>query len=396
MNFILPTYNRYPIEFVKGEKATLISSKGKKYIDLLSGLGVNNLGYAHPVIQKAIEQAAQNPWHVSNLFEISAQNKLAELISQNSFSGKAFFANSGAEANEAAIKFLLKRAKLKKIKNPILFSLQNSFHGRTIGALSATGQKKYRENFSPILKNFVYFNLTTDEQALKKLFQKYKDRLTGILLEVIQGEGGVYPISKKQFAFLQKLCKQHDILLFVDEVQSGCSRTGKFLAYQHYTQSVDGFTMAKSLAAGLPMGCFFVQEKHADIFQPGDHASTFGGNPFVSSVALQSVSLLTNPSFLGQVEKRSQELLVILKEWQKKFDFITEIRGKGLMMAIEFAESISTSQIANNCLQQGVIVNSIADKILRLLPPLIISKRELQRALIIIEKEFLKIKKDSK
>ena len=405
MKYVIPTYNRYSIEFKKGENSTLICTKGKRYIDLLSGLGVNNLGYSHPKIIKAIEQASQKPLHVSNLFEISSQNKLAELISQNSFKGKAFFANSGAEANEAAIKFLLKRAKIQKIKSPVIFSLTNSFHGRTIGALSATGQKKYQENFSPILNNFVYFNLKDDKKSLEKRFEKYKKQVCGVIVEVIQGEGGVYPMSKKQFSCLQKLCRQYDALLFVDEVQTGCSRTGKFLAHQHYTSKVDGFTMAKSLAGGLPIGCFFIQEKYSDVFQAGDHASTFGGNPFVTTVAVQSVKTLTSSVFLKQVEKRSLELSETLERWKKTFDFIVEIRGIGLMKALEFSPSVSTNEIASYCLSKGVIVNSIGDKILRFLPPLIISTKELNQALAVIEKKLrllslfksnIKLKKEEK
>ena len=388
MNFTLSTYRRFPIEFISGLGVTLTDREGKKYIDLLSGLGVNNLGYCHLIVEKAIIKAVQTPLHVSNLFYITPQEKLAEMIGGLSFSGKAFFSNSGSEANETAIKFLLKKATLQNIKNPVIFSAKRSFHGRTIGSLSATGQKKYRQNFSPLLKNFIFFNINDDPSSLKSLFEKYRDRIIGTLIEVIQGEGGVYPIDKKQFNALKKLSKEYNSLLFIDEIQSGCFRTGKFLSFQHYTRKVDGFTLAKSLGGGLPIGCFFVSKKYEHIFTPGDHASTFGGNPFVTSVALSVLSFLANPTFLKNLDRNIYSLRIGLNELQFRFNWIRDIRGIGMMMALEIDPKISADRIVKECLRKGIILNSINDNIVRLLPPLIISKEEIDKSLEIIKSVF--------
>lgn len=387
MNNLLPTYNSYPICFTSGKGAILKDNSGKKYIDFLSGLGVNNLGYNNKKIIKEIRKASKNPLHVSNLFTIASQQQLAKKISDYSFYGSAFFCNSGAEGIESAIKFLLKYGFNRGIKKPIILSAKNSFHGRTIGALTATGQEKYQKFFKPLLASIQYFQFN-DKKDLEKKFTQYKKRIVGVITEVVQGEGGIYPMQKDFFSLLKKLCKKNSALLIIDEVQSGCSRTGKFLAFQNYNKEVDGFVLAKSLAGGLPIGCLFVSDKHKNIFQPGDHASTFGGNPFVTQVALKVLEELNREEIFFAILQKSKWIKEQFQDREKYF--IKEIRGIGLMLGIEFEKKISTNQIAEKCLQHGLIVNSIQDKIIRIIPPLVISLEELAKGTRILKKNILK------
>lgn len=384
--FILSTYKPYPIHFVSGKGAKLKDKQEHQYIDFLSGLGVNNLGYGNKKVIKTIQKASKKPLHLSNLFEIENQQRLAQKISQHSFEGKAFFCNSGAEGIEAAIKFLIKHAVNNKIKNPIILTAKNSFHGRTIGALTATGQQKYQNFFKPLLPYIKHFEFN-NEKDLEKKFNQYKKRIVGVITEIIQGEGGVYPITKKFFSSLQKNCKKNSSLLFIDEVQSGCSRTGKFLAFQNYTKNVEGFVLAKSLAGGLPIGCLFVAEKYSNTFQPGDHASTFGGNPFVSQVSLTALEELNQQNLLNSVIEKSNW---IKNQFIDKDKYsIKEIRGIGLMLGIEFKSNISTDEIAQKCLEEKLIINSIKNKIIRITPPLIISMKEFQKGIEVLKKSIL-------
>ncbi len=380
---LFDTYHRFNIEFIKGKKSTLIDTKGKNYIDFLSGLGVNNLGYSNKIISKSIKKALKKPLHTSNLFEISSQRSLAKLIQKETFSGASFFCNSGTEANEAAIKFTLKYAKIKNKKNPIILSAINSFHGRTIGSLSLTGQKKYQTDFKPLLPNiktFEYNNTTSLEK-------KFSNNTVAVFIEVVQGEGGVFPIELNFFKKIRDLCNQHEALLIVDEVQSGCSRTGRFLASQHFKVPIDGFTLAKSLAGGLPIGCFTIKKKYADIFSYGDHASTFGGNPFVTQVALCAFKLLTHPNFLKKIREKSLLFKEILLNLKKEYSFIKEIRQLGLMMAFEMKKNtLSASLLVQKALEEGLIIGNIGENTIRMLPPLIINKKELEQGVKCLKK----------
>lgn len=379
---LLGNYAPHDIHFIKGKGASLFDKKKRKYIDFLSGLGVNNLGHAHPAVIASAKKALKQPLHLSNLYTIPSQIEAAALLQQISFSGKSFFANSGAEANEAAYKFALKYGKgFSEDKNQIIV-LKNSFHGRTMAALSMTAQEKYQKPFTPFPGNVVVIE-GNDSDALQKAFS---DKTAALLVEFIQGESGIYPLTQDFVREVRKLCNEHKALLIADEVQSGCARTGRSFAFQHYDVQVDAFTCAKALAGGFPIGAFTVRDKHKDVFSPGDHASTFGGNPFVTEVACACIKLYGDLDFLLEVQKREEQFTTWFKTLIGKYKFIESWRGKGLMLALEFdAKNYSTNALYQSCLKRGLLVNSIGDHTIRFLPPLVISQNEMQKGMQLFE-----------
>ncbi|OHD48502.1 MAG: hypothetical protein A2096_09225 [Spirochaetes bacterium GWF1_41_5] len=377
------TYKRRDICFSRGNGATLFDKKGKKYIDLLSGLGVNNLGYAHPALINEIKKAAGGLLHVSNLFQIESQVELSRLIQKNAFPGKCFFCNSGTEANEAAYKLAMKYSKNVSPQKKEIISMLNSFHGRTMGSLSLTGQIKYQSSFKPLLP-VTYCNYSN----IPELKRKINRNTAAVFVEVVQGEGGVYIASREFLQELRSLCNYHQALLIIDEVQTGCGRTGKPFAWQHYDIVPDVITMAKGLAGGLPIGSMLVSSKYADILEPGDHASTFGGNPFVTRVALKAFSILTSPVFLQKAEKNAGYLAKGLDSLLAGKKSLLETRRLGMMLALEFKEGVNTDELAEKLSARGIIVNSIKNKIIRLLPPLVISKNEIDYALGVFKHVF--------
>lgn len=387
---LLPTYSRASIEFVKGKNARLWDSTGKKYVDFLSGLGVNNLGHHHPKIKKAIKKATNKPWHVTNLFQISKQASLAEELLPNGFQGKTFFANSGTEANEALYKFAIKYGKNIKPDKIKILSASNSFHGRSFASLNLTGQPKLKEPFSPLLPNVDFFKFNNYEDFLAKI----SDEVAAVVLECVQGEGGIHIADK---AFMRKVatkCKQCQSLLFIDEVQSGNFRTGRQYAFEHYDIIIDGFTTAKALANGLPTGTFTVRSNWADIFAPGDHGSTFGGNPLVTSVGLATLrelkKIFASGVLADKINLFSKHLSTLKEDKKNKkdkkiFTHIKEIRQLGMMIAIEFVPGgRSAKTIAKQCLAKGLIVGSVGENIIRLLPPLVIKTNYINRGMGIL------------
>ncbi|MEW6053539.1 MAG: acetylornithine transaminase [Nitrospirota bacterium] len=374
--YIMNTYSRYPVVFRKGRGVKVWNADGKEYLDFVSGVAVNVLGHCHPKIVVAIQKQAQRLIHVSNYFHIEPQIKLAKLLVKHSFADKVFFCNSGAEAVEAAIKLARKYA--KDTINPELFEIitaENSFHGRTFGALTATGQEKFHKGFEPLLPGFtrVPFN---DISALKNAVT---ERTCAVLLEPIQGEGGVRLPDQNYLKEVRAMCDEMKMLLILDEVQTGMGRTGKLFAYEHYGISPDIMTVAKGLGGGVPIGAMLATDRVASAFQPGNHASTFGGNPLVCAAAIATIETLLEDGFvLDQCNRMSAYFIERLEHLKSKFpDIIKEVRGRGLLLGMELTRE--GDGIVRACLEKGVLINCTAGNVLRFVPPLIIQQKEIDQ-----------------
>lgn len=384
--YVLPTYARLPITLVHGEGVWVWDADGKKYLDFFSGLAVANLGHAPRAIQKVIADQASHLLHVSNVFYIQEQGELAQKLIQLSGLDKAFFCNSGTEAVEACIK-LARYSSIKKFhqedRTEIIVA-HNSFHGRTLGALSATMQKKYQSGFGPLVDNFkgVPFNdIAAVEQAITP-------QTCALLLEPIQGEGGVNIPAKDYIPSLRKLCDEKGIFLILDEVQVGIGRTGRLFAYQHFGIKPDLLALSKALGSGVPIGASLVSSEIAQFVEPGIHASTFGGNPLSCRAGLETLSIISDKKFLARVRKSSQLFLKGLLKLKNKFPIIKEVRGLGLMVACELSQNVG-KEIVTRCLEKGLLINTIQGKILRFVPPLIIGPKEIELALKILEEALL-------
>lgn len=378
--YVMNTYARLPFALVKGEGSTVWDADGKRYIDMVAGIAVNNLGHCHPKVVAAIREQAGKLIHCSNLYWIEPQVKLAELICQNSCGTKAFFCNSGAEANEGAIKLARKKSYLKygSGRHEII-TAHHSFHGRTLAALTATGQPKYQQGFAPLPEGFKY----VPYNDLEALEQAVTPQTCAIMLEPLQGEGGVYPAAREYLAKARELCDKHDMLLILDEVQTGLGRTGKLFAYQHYGIEPDVFTLAKGLGGGMPIGALVAKGEAAQTFKPGDHASTFGGNPLAAAAACAALLAIIEEKLPEQAESKGQYLVKKFSELKKSCPIIVDIRGMGLLFGAEL--SIDGGEIMQKCLERGLIVNLVQHKVLRLVPPLNVSYQQLDEAVSIIE-----------
>ncbi len=369
---IFNTYARYPLALVKGRGCTLYDDQGQAYTDFIAGVAVCNLGHAHPRLIAALSAQAETLWHVSNLFYTRPQAELAAWLTLHSFADRVFFANSGAEANEAAIK--LARKYFKERKEPDRFRvvcMRQSFHGRTMATLSATGQEKIRLGFDPVLEGFDFapFN------DLEDLSCMIGPATCAVMLEPIQGEGGVVVPDAEYLAQVRKLCDETGCLLIFDEVQTGIGRTGKLFAYEHFGVTPDIMTLAKALGNGLPIGAMLATEKVAGAFSPGSHASTFGGTPLVSAVALSVLQTLTEEDLIANAEKMGAYLIDKLRMLQEKHPCIEAIRGKGLLVGVQLAQP--GAPVVAACRQKGFLINCIQDSILRLAPPLIVGPSEI-------------------
>jgi len=378
--YVMNTYGRLPMVLVKGEGAYVWDADGNQYLDFVAGLAVNSLGHCHPKVVEAIKEQAGKLMHVSNLYWIEPQVKLAELLVENSALDKAFFCNSGAEANEGAIKLARKYARkyLGSEKYEII-TLEKSFHGRTLATVTATGQTKYQKGFDPLPPGFKYapFN---DYTALEKAVS---EKTCAVMLEPVQGEGGVNVTNYDYMNKVKKLCEDNGLLLIFDEVQCGLGRTGKLFAYEHYGIEPDIMTLAKAVAGGFPMGVLMAKEKVAECFQPGDHASTFGGNPLASAAGYAAVSILSDNGFLTEVLEKGEyfkQKLYLLKE---KYSFITDIRGMGLMLGLGI--SVEGGPIVSACQAKGLLINCVGSNVLRFIPPLIITKDHIDTAIGILD-----------
>ncbi|HZK24858.1 MAG TPA: acetylornithine transaminase [Oscillospiraceae bacterium] len=384
---IINTYNRQPeatLLLQRGEGAYVWDDAGKRYLDFVSGLAVNNLGHCHPQIVEAIYKQAQQLMHTSNLYYTEPQIRLAEQLVQHSCADKVFFCNSGAEANEAAFKLARKYGKLKKGEAAFeIITAKRSFHGRTLATVTATGQPKYHKGFEPLVAGFRYAEFNN--------LQSFKDAVTAqtcaILIEPVQGEGGVYPATLEFLQGLRQLCDKHQLLLIFDEVQCGMGRTGKLFAYQHYGVEPDVFTLAKALGGGLPIGVMAAKGEAATTLVPGEHASTFGGNPVVCAAANVAVSILAEADFLNRVAELGayfQQKLQALA-----YPHLVEVRGLGLMIGLEIAGD--AARVVPLCQEKGLLVNCIGGKTLRFLPPLIVTEKEIDAAVTILEQTLTAI-----
>jgi acetylornithine aminotransferase len=369
---IAQTYARYPLALVSGQGCTLYDDRQKAYTDFVAGIAVCNLGHAHPELARVLTDQARRLWHVSNLYYTRPQAELAHWLTQHSFADRVFFCNSGAEANEAAIKLARKHFKdAGKPERYRVVSMQQSFHGRTMATLSATGQEKVRKGFDPILEgfDFVPFN------DIEDLSCAVGPATCAVMLEPIQGEGGVRLPDDNYLAQVRQLCDETGSLLIFDEVQTGIGRTGKLFAYEHAGVAPDIMTLAKALGNGLPIGAMLATETVAGAFDAGAHASTFGGSPMVTAVALRGLQLLQEDNLLPRAAEMGDYLRRRLRELQARHPVIESVRGKGLLVGVELSEP--GAPIVSACMERGYLINCIQETILRLAPPLIIRRSEI-------------------
>lgn len=386
--YIINTYNRQPELtplLVKGEGCYAWDEEGKKYLDFVGGLAVNALGHSHPSVVKAASEQLGRLIHTSNLYYTGPQVKLAKSLVQKTAADKVFFCNSGAEANEGAIKLARKYARihLREDRYEIITAL-NSFHGRTMGTLTATGQEKVQKGFAPLLPGFRYAHFNDLRSFRSQLSQK----TCAVMVEPLQGEGGVHLASGEFLAGLRRMCDEHDLLLIFDEVQCGMGRTGALFAYEHYGVVPDIFTAAKALGGGLPIGAMLCSEEAAKGFSPGDHASTFGGNPVVCAAALAVLEQVGRDDFLQEVLDKGQYLKDEISKLAEKIpSLIKEVRGKGLLLGIELHEDCSR-QVQKECQEKGLLINCIGDRVIRLMPPLNVEQEEMDKALAILFDAF--------
>ncbi len=379
--YIMNTYGRLPILLDEGKGSWVYDLEGNKYLDFVAGIAVNSLGHSSEIIKDALREQSEKLIHCSNLYWIGPQIDLAEILCEKSGMGKAFFANSGAEANEGAIKLARKWG---KGRYEIISALQ-SFHGRTMGALAATGQEKYQKSFIPVLTGFKYaaFN---DIESIKT---QINEKTCAIMLEPIQGEGGVNEPSPEFFQEVQKLCKEHNLLLILDEVQTGIGRTGKAFGFQNYNIQPDIITLAKGLGGGVPIGAILAKDEIAEVFEPGDHASTFGGNPLVTNVALKVCQEIFKKDFLKDVREKGTYMREGLEKIKDNFSFLGKVKGKGLMIGMDI--SLDGGDIVNKMLEKKILINSIGGKTLRFVPPLNVEYEEIDIVLKSLEEVFQNI-----
>jgi acetylornithine aminotransferase/acetylornithine/N-succinyldiaminopimelate aminotransferase len=369
--YIFSTYTRSPVVLTRGNGMKVWDSDGKEYLDFVSGIAVVNVGHLHPRVTEAIQQQSKLLMHVSNLFYSEPQIKLAELLVTNSFADKVFFCNSGAEANEAAIKLSRKVFKDKgESGRSEIITMEKGFHGRTMATLSATEQEKFHHGFEPLLSGFTYVPFN-NPQALEEAIS---ETTCAVMVEPIQGEGGVNCPSPDYLKNLRSICDRHGLLLIFDEVQVGMGRTGKLFAYQHYGVEPDIMTLAKALAGGMPIGAMLAREECAPSFSPGTHASTFGGNPLSCAAGVAVFEALTQDRILENCRKMGEYFHSQLISLKEKHPCITKVKGTGLILGIEI--NFEGTEIAKECMKRGILINCTLGNILRFLPPLIITKKE--------------------
>ena len=378
--YVAHTYARYPIALVRGKGARVWDADGKEYLDFLAGIAVNSLGHCHPAVVRAIQQQSRKLLHVSNLYHILPQSELARELCRHSFADRVFFCNSGAEANEAAIKLARRYGAAHLGGKYEILSAHNSFHGRTLATLTATGQEKVRAGYDPLPAGFrqIPFNdLRAAEEAIDE------QKTVGILVEPIQGEGGINVPDEDYLRGLRELCDRRGLLLIFDEVQTGMGRTGKLFGYEHFGVKPDIMTLAKALGGGLPLGAMLAREEVAKSFIPGSHASTFGGNPLACSAGLAVIQTLLHGGVLKNCVKMEKAFLQGLGRLKDRFPFVKGIRGKGLMLGLEL--EMEGTKIVETCMQEGLLINCTAYKVLRFVPPLTIKQKEVEHGLGILE-----------
>ena len=377
---ILPTYTKTPLVFTKGKGSRIWDINNKEYLDFFPGWGVGNLGHCHPKVMQAVRDQVSKLIFIPNNYYHIPQAKLAAEMIRLTYPGKVFFCNSGAEANEGAIKLTRKYGQGRYE----IITFENAFHGRTLATLAATGQKKYQNGFEPMPEGFksVKFN---DIEAVKAAVNA---KTAGIMLELIQGEGGVNVAGKEFVLSLRKLCDEKGLLLIVDEVQTGVGRTGKLFCYENYGVQPDIMTLAKSLGGGLPIGMMVVRKSISETLGPGTHASTFGGGPVIARAALAVLQEAKKKKFMAHVGQMSEYLFTCLEQLKAKYGIIQQVRGMGLMAGMEL--SIEGKPIVEECIKQGLLINCTHDKVLRLMPALNITKGQINKAMFILDKALAK------
>jgi len=381
--YVANTYARYPVLLVKGKGTRVWDMEGEEYLDFVSGLAVCNLGHCHPKVVKAIQDQAEKLIHVSNFYYIEPQIQLASLLCKHSFADKVFFCNSGAEANEGAFKLARKYAKEKIAKDRYeIITMERSFHGRTLATLTATGQEKFHKGYEPLVAGFKYIPF----DDLKALRNAIDSKTCAVMLEPIQGEGGVNCPSEGYLKSLREICDQAGILLIYDEVQVGMGRTGKLFAYEHDRIEPDMLTLAKSLAGGVPIGALLIKKGIADSFRPGDHASTFGGNPLATAAGVAAFTTILDEGMLENCQAMGAYFLSLLEEIKGRFSFVKEVRGKGLILGMEL--KIEGGPIVREMMKKKILINCTMGNVLRFLPPLIVTKEEIDRVVRTLEEVF--------
>jgi predicted acetylornithine/succinylornithine family transaminase len=374
--YVMHTFNRQPVVFIRGQGIKLWDIEGKEYLDFLAGIAVNGLGHSHPKLVSTISRQASTLMHVSNLYYVPQQALLAKRLVELSDMGKVFFCNSGAEANEAAIKLARKWAKVNLgAERYEIITAEGSFHGRTLATVTATGQPKYHKGFEPMVPGFKYVPFN-DLEALKSAIS---EKTCAIMLEPIQGESGVKPAAREYLVGVRQICDEHGLLLILDEVQTGLGRTGKWFAHEHYGIKPDIMSLAKTLGGGFPIGACLATDKVASVFAPGDHAATFGGNPLACAAALAFLDIVAEERLVENAAEVGAYFLNSLEGLKSKRHDIIEVRGKGLMVAVEL-NRVDAPAIALRCLEKGLIINPIGERTIRFLPPLIVRKEDVGRA----------------
>ncbi|MBD7962836.1 acetylornithine transaminase [Fictibacillus norfolkensis] len=376
MSALFPTYKRKQIQLQKGNGTYVFDQNNKKYLDFTSGIAVTSLGHCHPEVVAALQKQSESIWHTSNLFEIQQQELLAMTLVKHTHLDLAFFCNSGAEANEAAIKLAKKFTKKNKI-----ITFNDSFHGRTFGSMSATGQQKIKEGYGPLVSTFLHLPWNDIEQLKKQA----DNDTAAIMMEVIQGEGGIKIADLDFYKEVQEICEENDILLIIDEVQTGIGRTGKRYAYEHFGLDPDIVTLAKGLGNGFPIGAMLGKRKLAEAFGPGSHGTTFGGNPLACAVSQSVLNIIFNDEFLNEVDRKGKNFKEQLENHLIKLPSVYEIRGEGLLIGIECEEA---GELIANLEEQGLLTVPAGKHVIRLLPPLNVTDEELSMALNTIQRVF--------
>ncbi|MDP8262768.1 MAG: aspartate aminotransferase family protein [Candidatus Ancaeobacter aquaticus] len=375
--YVLNTYTKTPIVFVKGKGSYLWDDKGNKYLDFFPGWGVSGLGHCPKAVVSAIKKQVDTLMHISNNYYNELQGKLAEIISKQSFGGKVFFCNSGAEANEAAIKLVRKYG--SKVGRYEVITMLKSFHGRTLAAVSATGQKQFHDGFRPLVPGFRYVKFGDIEELKRSI----TDKTIAIMLEPIQGEGGINYAGKEYYTALRKLCDKNGILLIFDEVQTGMGRTGKMFCYQNFDVVPDVMTLAKMIGGGMPIGAMVVKNELANVLGPGTHATTFGGSPLACSAALAVFDTIKNDKLMNNAKQMGSYLRKQLEYLADSYPIIRDVRGLGLMIGVELnADGV---EIAKACTERGLLINCTNQVVLRIMPALNVKKSEIDSAVSILD-----------
>lgn len=389
--YLMRTYGRLPIALVRGDGAWVWDAEGRKYLDFVAGIAVNAVGHCNPRVVEAVAEQAGRLMHCSNLYHIEPQVRLAQMLVENSALDRAFFCNSGAEAVEAAIKLARKYARSQDEESEERYQIvaaYNSFHGRTLGALAATGQPKYHKGFQPLLRGFTHVPFN-DLEAMQKAVNEHT---CAVILEPIQGEGGINVATEEYLQGVRQICDERGALLILDEVQCGMGRTGRLFAHEYYGIVPDIMALAKALGGGFPIGAILAREDVAAAFTPGDHASTFGGNPLACAAGIATLNLLLGEDYIGHAGRAGDYFKARLAELMGRYPFIHEVRGRGLMLGMEL--TVPGAGIVTRCREEGLLINCIGGKTLRFVPPLIITLEDIERAMVILTKVLDEVKEE--